>query len=74
MKRKFCRELWGTRFNKMLELEKKSVLAYETLMGECVRVHKFDAIQPHFEKLIADEKRHVTLVTELIEILNRQTN
>ena len=72
MKRKFYKELWDIRFSKMLELEKKSVVTYQALLDECKKGYEFEAIKPHFERLITDEKKHVELVEELIDILNRQ--
>ena len=72
MERKFYKEIWSIRFNKMLELEEKSVVGYQALLEECKKKYKGHSIEPHFEKLIADEKKHVLLVQELIEILNRQ--
>lgn len=72
MERRFYRELWELRFNKMLELEKKSVVDYEALLEECRKRFKNHAIQEHLEKLIHDEKKHARLVGELLEILARQ--
>ena len=72
MERRFYRELWSIRFNKMLKLEKQSVVAYQALLDESKKKHKGHSIEPNLEKLIADEKKHALLVQELIEILSRQ--
>ena len=72
MEKRLYRELWHLRFQKMLELEKQSVVDYEALLAECKKKYKDHPIQPHLERLIADEKKHALLVGELIEILGRQ--
>ncbi len=72
MKRKFYDELWRIRFRKMLALEKESILIYQGLLNECRKARNFTSVMPHFERLIADEKKHVMLVEELIQILDRQ--
>ena len=72
MERRFYKELWRIRFNKMLELEKQAVVDYQALLNESRKKHKGHSIEPNLEKLIADEKRHALLVQELIEILGRQ--
>ena len=74
MERRFYKELWSIRFNKMLELEKQSVVAYQALLDESKKKHKGHSIEPHLEGLIADEKKHVTLVEELLQILDAQPN
>ena len=72
MERKLYRELWAIRFKKMLALEKQSVKDYESLLKEC-RARFFEhSIEPHLERLIRDEKKHVLLVQELQRILARQ--
>ena len=72
MERRFYKELWSIRFNKMLELEKQSVVTYEGLLRECKNKHKGHSIESHLERLIADEKRHAILVEELLRILDAQ--
>ena len=72
MQRKLYRELWNIRFLKMLELEKKSIQSYEALLEECRKKHKGHSIEPHLERLIADEKKHERLVRQLLEILRAQ--
>ena len=72
MDRRLYQELWNIRFKKMLELEKKSVTDYESLLRECQKKYGEHSIQPHLERLIQDEKKHVTLVEELLNILHRQ--
>ena len=62
MKRKFYKELWSIRFNKMLGLEKQSIVDYQALLEECKKRYKGHSIKPHLERLIADEKRHALLV------------
>ena len=72
MERRFYKELWTIRFHKMLQLEKQSVVDYQALLEGCKKRHKGHSIEPHLERLIADEKKHTLLVQELIEILSRQ--
>ena len=72
MERRFYKELWSIRFNKMFELEKQGIVAYEGLLRECKNKHKGHSIEAHLERLIADEKRHAILVEELLRILNTQ--
>ena len=72
MKRKYLRELWGLRFDKMLQLESTAVHDYEQLLEECRSYAAGHAIESHLERLIADEKRHVKLAQELLSILKRQ--
>ncbi len=72
MKRKFYKEIWSARFAKMLHLEEQSVADYQALLDETKKLAKDHAIIPHFEKLIADEKKHAILVKELMQILDRQ--
>ena len=56
----------------MLHLEEQSVADYQALLDETKKLAKDHAIIPHFEKLIADEKKHAILVKELMQILDRQ--
>ncbi len=72
MKRKFYKELWASRFAKMLKLEEQSIIDYEALLDESKKRFTDQTIASHFEKLISDEKRHALLVKELIQILERQ--
>ena len=72
MERRFYKELWSIRFNKMLELEKQGIVAYEGLLHKCKNKHKGHSIESHLERLIADEKRHAILVEELLRILDAQ--
>ena len=72
MDRRLYKELWAIRFKRMLHLEKKGVHDYESLLKECKDDHRNHAIEPHLERLIQDEKKHVMLVEELIRILERQ--
>ena len=72
MKRRFYKELWGVRFNKMLDLEEKSVVNYQALLDECKSHFRHHSIVAHLERLIIDEKKHAVLVRELIKILDRQ--
>lgn len=67
------KELWTIRFNKMLELEEKSVEEYQALLQECKSQAQDHAIFPHLERMIVDEKKHVALVKELLEMLEKQT-
>jgi rubrerythrin len=66
------KELWTIRFNKMLELETRSVEEYQALLKECRGQVQDHAILPHLERMIRDEKKHAGLVRELLEILARQ--
>ncbi len=72
MKRHFYKEVWGTRFDKMLKLEEKSIVDYQALLEECQKRFRNHSIIAHLERLIAEEKKHALLVQELIDILNRQ--
>ncbi len=72
MKRRLYRELWGARFKKMLDLEKKSIVDYEKMLKECRTHHKEHSVIPLLERLIRDENKHAQLVEELIQILDRQ--
>lgn len=72
MEPRFYKELWSLRFNKMLALEKKSVVDYQALIEECKKRFKNHSIIAHLKRLVADEKKHILLVQELIQILNRQ--
>jgi rubrerythrin len=74
MKRIFYRELWEIRFKKMLALECDSVAAYQILLDECKNKYHIDSVVPHLERLIEDEKKHVLLVKELIDILNKNAS
>ncbi|HTL71599.1 MAG TPA: hypothetical protein VL404_09950 [Candidatus Eisenbacteria bacterium] len=72
MKLKLYKELWQSRFQKMLELERGAVRDYEELLAESRAKFKKAALEAHLEHLIADEKKHARLVEELLEILKRQ--
>lgn len=72
MKRRFYRELWSQRFKKMLKLENEAAAEYEKLLEECRSHFDRHPVIPHFERLIADEKRHAGLVEELLRMLARQ--
>lgn len=74
MKRKFYKELWDSRFSKMLKLEEQSIADYQDLLEETKKRFAGHAIIPHLEQLISDEKKHVLLVKELIQILERQSS
>lgn len=74
MEKRFYKELWQLRFQKMLNLEEESIVAYQSLLEECQKRFKDHPIIPHFETLIADEKKHAALVRELLKILERQTD
>ena len=72
MEKRFYKEIWNIRFKKMLQLEKQSITAYQTLLDECKKKYKGHSVEPNLELLIKDEKKHVLLVEELISILNSQ--
>ncbi len=72
MRRKFYKELWKIRFDKMLALENKSVDDYTSLLNQCKDHPSGEAIKRHLEQLITDEKKHAKLCEELLKILNRQ--
>lgn len=74
MKRRFYKELWSLRFERMLKLEEKSAADYQALIDECKKRFKNHAIVTHLTQLVVDEKKHALLVRELIKILNRQPN
>ena len=72
MEPRFYKELWGLRFHKMLALEKQSVVNYQALIEECRKRFRSHSIIAHLERLVADERKHVLLVQELIQILDSQ--
>lgn len=72
MERRFYRELWKLRFEKMLTLEEEAAACYESLIQDCRRHNADHAILPLLERLVTDEKRHAKLVRELLSILDRQ--
>lgn len=74
MDRTSYRELWQIRFKKMLHLETKSVAEYESLLAHCLGSQGDREAAAHLAGLIADEKKHVELVKELLGILDRQAD
>jgi len=76
MERRLYKELWRTRFEKMLKLEKQSIVDYSALIKECDEKYKIKMkkhpIQEHLEEMIEDEGKHARLVEELLKILGRQ--
>ena len=72
MKRRFYKELWSNRFERMLRLKEKSAEDYLALIDECKKRFKDHSIIAHLTQLVADENKHAALVRELIGILNRQ--
>jgi len=72
MRRKLYKELWGSRFEKMMRLELQAVSDYQKLLNECNIRFPGHSINAHLEKLIVDEKKHAAMVGELIRILERQ--
>ena len=70
MQRKLYKELWAMRFQKMLDLEEQSVVAYESVLKECKKPNS--ELETDLKKLILDEKKHAKLVSELLKIVNRQ--
>ena len=74
MQRKLYKELWSLRFRKMLMLEEQSMTDYQSLLEECQNGCDDSSVAPHLRQLIRDEKKHVSLVQELINITNRQSN
>lgn len=72
MERKFYKDLWSLRFKKMLKLEEQSIVDYEKLLAETKKRVQNEIISEHLKKLISDEKKHVLLVKELLQILERQ--
>ena len=72
MRRKLYKELWHSRFKKMLKLEEQSIVDYENILQHCQKEHKDHSIVPSLKRLIADEKHHAQLVQELLGILDSQ--
>lgn len=69
------KEFWAMRFREMLRLEEEGVSSYEALLEECQSQHKTErTLQAELKNLIADEKKHVRLVRELLEIVARQAD
>jgi rubrerythrin len=56
----------------MLKLEEQSIVDYEKLLAETKKRVQNEIISEHLKKLISDEKKHVLLVKELLQILERQ--
>ena len=77
MERKLYKQLWKTRFEKMLALEKEGLRTYQELIKDCGKkenLKQHPAIQLNLEQVAEDEKRHIKLVEELLAILERQPN
>lgn len=75
MQRKLFKELWTLRFEKILEIEKQALQVYGALLKDCKTHYQDEAgLQKNFESLIQDEKRHVLLVQELLDIVCRQAD
>ncbi|OGW87317.1 MAG: hypothetical protein A3C35_08615 [Omnitrophica bacterium RIFCSPHIGHO2_02_FULL_46_11] len=73
MQRKLYKELWGMRFQKMLELEEQSITAYQALLQEFKKKYKDETkLQNDFKQLISDEKKHAELVRTLLKIVGEQ--
>lgn len=70
--RELYRELWRLRFSKMLTIESQSVQDYEELLSEFRGSAADHPIAGYLQRLVADEKKHVRLVEELLAILARQ--
>ena len=72
MERKHFKELWRLRFEKMLALEKQGAEEYQTLLNERQGECQASSVIPHLKLLINEEKKHIHLVEELLEMVNRQ--
>ena len=73
MKGALYKELWAMRFQEMLRLEQEGVSNYESLLGECKGKSKDRVrLRAQLKDLVADEKKHVKLVQELLEIVEKQ--
>lgn len=72
MERRFYKELWKLRFQKMLKLEKQSISDYQSLLKDLNKRFKNHVVAPHLETLVADEKKHALLVEQLLQILDSQ--
>lgn len=75
MERRLYKQLWKTRFSKMLALEKESLGIYQSLIKDCGKAENLKqhpGIQLNLEQVAEDEKKHIKLVEELLAILNRQ--
>ena len=75
MERKLYKQLWRTRFEKMLTLEKEGLATYQELLKDCAKkenLKQHPVIQINLEQVAEDEKRHIKLVEELLAILDRQ--
>ena len=61
------------RFQKMLKLEEQSVIAYESVLGECKdECKESPGLETSLKKLVSDEKKHAKLVRELLKIVEKQ--
>ena len=72
MQGKFYKELWTMRFQKMLELEREGVQTYQAILDGCGKDKSRAKLKADLKKLVEDEKKHVTLVQQLLEIVERQ--
>lgn len=72
MRRKFYKELWRLRFEKMLRLEREAMNEYEALLKECEKTHKDHPVADHLKRLAEEERKHASLVEELQRILEAQ--
>ena len=63
------------RFQKMRELEERSIVEYQALLEECKSKYKNErTLQKDLEQLITDEKKHAKLVQELLKITGAQSD
>ena len=74
MQGKFYKELWTMRFQKMLELEREGVQTYQSIVDGCGKDKSCANLKADLKKLVEDEKKHVKLVHQLLEIVERQAN
>ena len=73
MKGALYKELWAMRFQEMLRLEQEGISNYESLLEACKGKSKDQTrLRAQLKDLVADEKKHVKLVQELLEIVERQ--
>ena len=64
------REIWETRFKKMLDVENRSVEEYQKLLDECKAHRMLPVAELHLNQLIRDETKHSILVKKLIRLLD----
>ena len=76
MKRRYIKELWSVRFQKMHRIEKGMASRYSLLAQKANKLPKEEKVKHFIESSLKeihdDEVKHAALVEELMDILKRQ--